>query len=250
LLTKGHGSLRIVPNGAGGNGEFYILGRAPGTNLSSLVKACEDKKLDVTTIDQSGQDDPYSIKILVKPNSKKQAKQENLSALVATIWNQHLIKTKQCNCVFVDNDGKNNEYGIDTILMKNFNEYANVVLKKRLGDFEKLQKEKFNTQIVSIVRSIIEKHKCNKVSEIVNHFNSGNSNNNIELEFLGDDNTWQSETHVITEDDVRKTCNTYSIKKLVEVNLDTQQLNNDINTCKIAIKNTKNDCVEHVKNLI
>jgi hypothetical protein len=242
ILTTGIGTLNIIPNGKLDTKNIRIQGRVPNSSFGSLEKDAD--KLDIYLLDESGS----SIDIVVEPKRRG----TNLQTLGTTIWNDYLIKNLNFNNIFCDNDGKVNSYGIDDILINNYNLWKFSVKLKCVDDYNKLSDKKFELMIVQIIRYIFETYKCNKVEEIIAKYQELKKTHNISIEvdkFDVDSGKWSKEVKSIDDKDILDVCNKRSIKNLVETIIDIQKIENDLSSARTLIDNSEKNCFNFIVQL-
>ncbi len=242
ILTTGIGSINYIPHGKLEAKNIRIQGRAPNSSFAALVRNQEN--LDINLIDNSGE----KIDIVVEPKKKH----TNLQTLGTTIWQDYLIRKINFNCIFCDNDGTVNTYGLDDILFNNYELWKYSVQLKNIDDYNKLSNKRIELLIVQIIRYIFEQYKCNKVEEIVEKFKELKQSTDISIEidiYDIDKNIWQKETKNVLEQDIIDVCNKRSIKNLVETVIDIQKIESELLAAKSLIDNCEKNCLEYVKEL-
>lgn len=243
ILTNGIGTLKIIPDGKLEHKNIRIQGRVPNTTFSSLEKYAE--KLDIYLLDNSSS----IIDIVIEPKRKG----IDLQNLGTTIWNDYLIKNLNFNCLFCDNDGKVNTYGIDDILLNNYNLWKYSVKLKFIDDYNKLSNRKIELMIVQIIRYIFETYKCNKIDEIISKYQELKKTQDISIEidtFDIDKNKWSKIIKKIEDKDIVEVCNKRSIKNLIETIIDVQKVENDLSSARTSINDSEKNCFEYIKQLI
>ena len=178
ILSTGSGTLNIVPNGKLETKHIKILGRVPTTSFSSLEDHSDELEISLNDDSPTAED----IEITVEPRKRGM----NLTTLGSKMWDDYLIKNLNFSCLFSDNDGKVQLYGIDDILLNNYNLWKYSVKLKRVDDYNKLSNKKFEFMIVQIIRYIFEQYKCNKITEVVDKYKELKKTSEINIEI---DNT-------------------------------------------------------------
>jgi len=249
LLYKGVGKIRAIPNGCIKGNNIYIQGKAPFNTFEKLKNNIDDKKLDVTLTDYSANgDDPYSINGEIKP--RKKLSQKELKTLFTNIWKDYLVKSFNYRCYFVDENHIPEIYGIDQILINNYERYVNAVLKYRIEVFENLNNKLFHNHIILIIKNLIDNNKIGSIKDLINTYNQIYKGvQHVNLEKIENDSfvTYKKQ---ITEDDIKDTCNKRSITKLIQVKIDLNQIKQDILDAKKSIDDINEDCLKKVENLI
>ena len=242
ILTTGVGSINYTPHGKLEHKNLRIQGRAPNSSFGSLVN--DQEKLDINLIDHSSS----HIDILIEPRKKS----TNLTPLATTIWQNYLIRKLNFNCLFCDNEGNVETYGIDDILSYNYNLWKYSVQLKNIDDFNKLSNRKVDLMIVQIIRYIFEQYKSNTVEEIITHFKELKKNTDISIEidiFDVDSDTWKKEIKQIHEQDIIDICNKRTIKNLVETVIDIQKVEKELLSAKSLINNCEKNCLDFITEL-
>jgi hypothetical protein len=249
ILTEGTGSIIYSPHGKLEKNTIRILGRAPN---DSFVRKKEDEKFgkgkrkiltdceelfDVKLIDNS----KLEMDIVVEPRRRG----SDLQELGTKIWSEYLVKKTNFSCIFCDNEGKINTYGIDEILINNYNLWKYSVKLKYVDDYNKLSNRKFEFMVVQIIRYIFETYKSNLVGDIINKYHELKSAHDLSVEidvFDIDKNLWSKEIKQINDQDIIDTCNKRSIKNLVESIIDIQKVENDLIAARSLIDNSEKNC--------
>jgi len=242
LLTTGLGTLSVVPHGKLDPKQIRIQGRGPTSSFTSLEKYADD--LDINIIDESGSD----LDIIIEPKKRG----VDLQVLGTKIWTEFLIEKINFNCIFCDNEGKVNTYGIDEILINNYNLWKYSVKLKRVDDYNKLSNRKVELMVVQIIRYIFETYKSNKVDEIIGKYHELKKTMDVSIEidiFDIDTNKWSKEIKQISDQDIIDICNKRTIKNLVETVIDIQKVENDLVTARSLINNSERNCFDYIVQL-
>jgi len=242
ILTSGIGSLNVIPHGKLEDRAIRIQGRVPNTTFSSIEKNAD--KLEISLIDNS----TSTIDIIIEPRRRG----TNLQSLAEKIWSEHLIKNLNFNCLFCDNTGKVDCYGIDNILLNNYRLWKHAVKLKLVDDYNKLSNRKVELMIVQIIRYIFETYKCNKIDEIISKYQELKKTYDINVEidiFDIDKETWSTEVKKIEDKDIVDVCNKRPIRNLIETAIDIQKVENDLKAARATIDNYEKNCFEFVKKL-
>ncbi|MCK9439350.1 MAG: DNA gyrase subunit A [Candidatus Caldatribacteriota bacterium] len=242
ILTNGIGTLTIVPNGEldNKNKAIKIYGKVPNASFNSLQKNAEE--LEINIIDLSDN----KLNISIEPKRKG----TDLQKLGENIWSEYLTRNLNFNCLFCDNDGKVQPYGIDEILLNNYNLWKYSVKLKKIDDFDKLTNRKIEFLIVQIIRYIFETYKSNMVSEIISRYHELKKDHNINIQIEKydiDTNKWSTEIKNITDEDIISVCNKRSIKNLVETKIDVQNVEKDLTSAKSIINNNEIECLNFIE---
>jgi DNA gyrase subunit A len=242
ILTTGIGSLNIIPDGKLELKQIRIQGRGPTSSFSSLEKSAD--KLDINIIDESGS----NLDIVIEPKKRG----TNLQELGTKIWDDHLIEKVNFNCLFCDNEGTVNTYGIDEILINNYNLWKYSVKLKRVDDYNKLSNKKVDLMIVQIIRYIFETYKSSKIDDIIIKYHELKKTMDVSIEidiFNIDTDKWTKEVKQINDKDIVDICNKRSIKNLVETVIDIQKVENDLVTARALINNIEQNCFDYIVQL-
>ena len=242
ILTTGIGSLNIIPNGKLDVKNIRIQGRVPTASFSSLQSDADN--LDINLIDESGS----FIDIIVESRRRG----TNLQDLGSKIWNDYLIKKLNFNNLFCDNDGKVNSYGVDEILINNYNLWKYSVKLKHIDDFNKLSNRKVELMVVQIIRHIFEQYKSHKVEDIIGKYHELKKTYDVSIEidiFDIDKDKWLKEVKQISDQDITDICNKRSIKNLIETVIDAQKVESDLISARALIDNSERNCFNKVKQL-
>ena len=244
ILKLGQGRIVSVPFTETVKNKLFITGRSPNTNFDKLVEHTSDpdKKVPVRLIDIGP-----GIRIQIEPDSKKL----DINKLAQYIWEKYLIKRYNINVITCNEKGNVVEGGIDDILLRNYQCWVYAALNKNSLDLTKLGNKKFEHNIIYIVRDIIEKYKCQTIDDILTQFSTNYTTTIISQEQYDiNNNTFINIDKTITPQDISDVCSKKSIKALVQVNLDLNQINIDINNQKQKITNTQTDCFNRLKELL
>lgn len=246
ILVEGTGRITCVPDGEIKKNNIYIKGRAPNSSFNKLIDACEKdseskkKVIDATLTDLSKK----GINIEITPDKRK----VNINQLAQQVWNDYLIKRYNINVVTCNENGEIVECGIDTILLNNYQAWQHAVFLKNIDDTHKLFRKKRDMGIIYIIREIITKYNAKNVNDIKTYYNQNYKNTSLTLEnFDFDKDSWIAYSEQITESDIESICNRKSIKSLVEIEIDLNQIDQEIQNQKTKLSNTKIDCFQRLK---
>lgn len=249
ILVHGKGRIKVIPNGELFKNRVRIYGRAPNTTFSDLINACKQpergkqKELPAHLVDFSKK----GINIEVIPDKRN----IDITKLAVLIWEKYLNKEYNINIVVSNHEGTPIECGVDTILIENYNAWKSAVYDYNIDVAHKLFEKKKHMCIIYIIREIIKKYDVKDLQSIKKYFQQDFANNVIQLEeFDKSNNTWKTIDVELTNDDIESVYGRKTIKSLVEINIDLQQIDIDIQNQKKTIQNTDVDCFNHVKSLI
>ena len=195
ILTKGVGTIILVPKVKVDHRGLYILGKPP-TGISSWLK--DNDIYDIIDL-SSG-----SFEVLFSPKVGS-VTQEFINQIMALVTCKI---TFLCNVI--DDSGTVALKSIDELLLLSYDKWVSHV-KDKLEDQRNAYLSKiFELKVVSVVREIINKYNIglNKIDNIVSYFKT-------DFQKLYPD---------ISEDNIRQICTKYNIKSLIEHKLDTQAI--------------------------
>ncbi len=243
LLVNGTGTITIIPHGKIENDRtIKILGKVPNSSFNQLIK--DKEVLEIYLNDLST--DKLDIEIIPKKRNI------DLNNLAAKIWDDYLIKKMNFSIIVCDNDGKVSTVGIDTLLYNSYHAWKYAILLKSIDDYNKLNEKKIELLTIQIIRYILEKYNCTKVSEVIQHFLELTKDNKIlvELEqFDLESNCWKKDIREISSNCIVDVCNKRSIKNLIENQIDIQDIENELISAKSSIVNIDYNCYEYIKSL-
>jgi hypothetical protein len=242
LLSNGTGTFTIIPNGSLDKKYIKILGKVPSTTFNSLLSDAD--KLEINIIDNSGK----TLEILIEGKKRN----TDLKSLGKKIWKDYLIKNLNFSCIFCDDIGKVREYGIDEILINNYNCWKTTVKLKEIHEYNLLSAKKIEFLIVQIIRYIFEQYKCTKVDEIIQKYREliKTQTVNAEIEIYNiDTNKWSKEVKTISEDQIISVCNKRTIRNLIETVIDMQKIESDLKVSKNNINNVETSCFNFIVQL-
>ena len=255
ILTDGVGSVNYSPHGKLENNILRILGRAPNSLFTRKKdEEKEDKRKRKVLKDAEDalnikfREEKPSINIIVEP----QKRGIDLQALGIKIWNEYLIKKIKFTCIFCDNEGKVNTYGIDEILINNYNLWKYSVKLRRIDDYNKLSNRKVELMVVQIIRYIFEQYKSTKVNDIIVKYHELKKTMDVSIEidlFDIDSGKWLKEIKQINDQDIIDICNKRTIKNLIETVIDTQKVEGELVSARALIDHHEKNCFEYLKQL-
>lgn len=249
LLYHGTGNFRIIPNGSISNNRIYINGRVPSNTFKTLFKDIDSNKLDCSMIDLSSNgDDPYRLN--VELTFKKKTTNQEMKDLFVHIWTKYLIKNINYKCYFVNNDHVPELYGIDYMLINNYNHYTKAVLNYRVKTFHKSNYSLFTNSIILIIKDLIIKFDVKSIDDLINGYKFDYPTfKKIRLEKF-EDNKFVTYEKEIDVNELTEICNKNSIMKLINVKIDINKINQDIIEKKKDINNIYQDCQNEVDKII
>ncbi len=248
LLTKGFGELLIIPNGNLLKTKIEILGRSPFKSFVSLLKAADgkDKKLNVHIDDMCGKD----IKLVITPKNKKKTSINNLAR---DIWNNYITSKSKFTCYTCNDMGRIDQLGIDDLIKLSYNNWTLAALNKKIDDLNKINKKKFEVNVIEIIRYIFEKYKSHKVDDIIKQFQQI-SNGKVHLidfdHYDVNKKSWTIIQASVDDEDIRNTCQKKSIQSLIEHKTTINDINIQLKEIKQNINNNDKLCLNEVKGMI
>jgi hypothetical protein len=141
----------------------------------------------------------------------------------------------------------------DDILINNYGYFRKAVLNKKIDDFVKVNNLKFETGIVSVIRYLFDKYKCQRVQDLIQQFHQefDGKNTDVAIETYDiEKNLFNNITRKITDEELRKTCQNKSIQKLIESKLEIESIESKIIETKNEITSIDTFCYNKVKELI
>lgn len=243
ILTKGIGTLTYSPWGKLESKSIRIQGRSPLSSFDSLYANVD--KLEIDIRDATGSESNGELDGVIEPRKKN----TDLKELGLLIWNKYLIKKINFNCLFCNEEGTVATYGIDQILINNYNFWKQAVKLKRIDEYNKLSNKKVELMIVQIIRYIFETYKSNKIEEVINKYHELKKTTDVSIEIDVFDvalDKWSKEIKQITDQNIIEICNKRTIKNLVETVIDTQKVENDLVTAKFLIDNIEKNCFDYI----
>lgn len=248
ILENGSGRIMIVPNGEIKKKSIRIYGRAPNASFNKLINACKSDKTKQKDINAHLVDySKKNINVEVIPDKKN----INLNNLAQKIWNDYLIKNYNINILLCDQNGLIDTYSVDNILINNYYAWVYAVYKKNIEDAYKLFQKKKEQTAIQIIRNIIQQHNVKDLNSIISYYQQYSTQTSVVLEKYDMDNdNWIAYNENISNKDIEKVYAKKSIKALVEIDIDLQQIDNDINAQKKKVNNTKQDCFKHLQTYI
>lgn len=242
LLTKGIASIIVIPFGKIDKKSIKISGRVPNSTFNSLIRNADDIGISITDLSGSELD----IEVELKKRGM------DLTETAKLLWNNYLTKTLNFNCLFCDNDGKVKPMGIDEILINGYNIWKYCIISKLVEDYSTIVDKKFEFTVIPIIRYIIEQFKVNKISEVLEHYRKLCNGQliNMEIDIYNlEKEQWEKEVRTIKEEDIAKVCNKRSIKNLIEMNIDMQNVDQELKLAKSNIDLCDNNCINLIKGL-
>lgn len=250
ILQKGEGKITVVPNGKIEKNKIIINGRAPNATFTRLMDACtvsekgKQKELPLHLVDFSKK----YMNIEAIPDKRK----ADVQQLAQTLWTNYLIKRYNINIVLCDHNGNAHEYGIDDILLRNYNAWKHAVYYYNIHEARKLFSKKKDLYIISIIRKIIQQYDVKDLPSILKYFNRDFTKSaNIQLEeYDVNTHTWRLYTETIKDQDIEQVYGRKTIKSLVEIDIDLNKIDNDIQDQKTQIANIDINCFNYLKALL
>ena len=238
ILTKGVGTLVIVPKGKLVDNKLHVYGRTPQTNYNSIK---DDDRISWKCI--SGK----TIDIILTPTKRG----EDTNTFVNYVYKKHLIKNINFNiCVCSETEnGKTivTVKGVDDILLSCYEKYVECSKYRFINDCVVQIQKKFENEIIIQVRKILEENpKVKSIDEIIQIFAAKNITLNKE-EY--EDDNWVTKSILIDKDQVKEICTSRNIKALIEHTINIQDNDTKISQLKKNIVDNVNICYDVICNL-
>ncbi len=218
ILTKGAGSITITPQITINKKNIEIIGKCPIYGFNKLIKNAE--KLEIIIDDLSKVS--YGTKISISPSKRRVIDQTFVNEII-----QNVSYTINFIVNVVDDNGAVKQTPIDDILILNYQKWLesnNKLLSSQLNGYRQKQ---FETQVIGIIRDILEKYPTSKtIDEIISLYNKHYNRQDI------------------TVDEIRKICSKYSIKSLIEYKLDYTIYDKQIQLIQNCIDNIDKYCLD------
>lgn len=253
LLTSGIGKIKFIPNVSIDEKERAVIvkGRAPNKKFTSLLKACDDKNNELygtRVIDVGGdRNEPYTINVKCIPKKKS----TNLQEFAKKILLDHLINDFNFNCYFSDEEGNVSIQSIDQVLINNYYAWMNAVQNYNIDNFNKTTSSKFDYTLISQISQLIKKYNINNEDEIIEKYKTEFSDSStINIEYYDLERGFYTYQRIIENNDIKNVINRYSIKKLININIDINEIDDKIMKWKKVINNIQQDCFNKLSNYL
>jgi DNA gyrase/topoisomerase IV subunit A len=229
ILTTGKGVIKITPHIKIFNNRIDIIGRSPLIGFTRLISFnnnyfIKNKVLYFEHIDLCGNKNPIEVQIFPAKGG----------ALTTEFINTILSKISQkvnVICNFIDKDFKTRIFGIDELLLSAFNNWKGLFLTKLNDDKSKMEEKLFELKVIQIVRDIIRStDKYKNVDDIIDIFTPHKEH------FPG-----------IEEKDLRRVISKYTIKYLIEKDLNVIEYQKELDSINENIKNIDIIALEKLK---
>jgi len=254
ILVSGVGKCRAIPFGEIKNGEIHVNGKAPTFNSTKLEQDIDSKEPGVNPGIKQFKDlstskkDPFFINGVFTPKNKS----VNIQQLYIEIFKKYFIKSFTYQCYFVK-DHVATLLGIDQILINNYVNYINTVKTYKISQTNKLIDSLFTTNILIIVRDIIQRYTVTTIDDIVNVFNQDNIKRPKTLakdRFDEPSQTWATDLINVTEEVIIDVCSSKSIKQLIEFKQNIVTISQKIVVSKQEIIDVGNSCYYELCDLL
>ncbi|MBC8427542.1 MAG: hypothetical protein H8D97_01485 [Proteobacteria bacterium] len=228
ILTTGKGSIQIIPKIIRRYDHIVINGRSPLKGFGPLIafnkkykEKYKDEYFDV--VDLSGDKSP--IEVQISP-IKGQLNQQ----FINNIWTRISQKVNVI-CNFIGPDLKTNTFGIDYLLIKAYNNWKNTHLLKLNDEHRRINEKIFELDIVQVVRDIMQYNPtCKKVDDVLTVFA-----------------IHQQHFPMIAPEHIKTVIGKYSIKALIEKDLNKQELQTDLHGVQTNISNISKISIDRIK---
>ena len=248
ILFNGTGKVRAIPHGSIEDNKIYVSGKAPGFKSAKLEKDIDNNEIDIKQFKDlsTNKKNPFFIRGEFTPKNKK----IDIKKLYTELFTKYLIKNFTYQCYFVNKDVPKLT-GIDKVLINNYSHYINTVKTFTVNKCEKLINTLFTTNILLIIRDIIQKYNCSKIDDIIAVFNQQNSGLVLNTEiFDHNTNLWTTHQVPITNELINDICVNKTIKQLIEIKQNMLKLEQDIIQCKKEITEVGNSCYYELCDLL
>jgi DNA gyrase/topoisomerase IV subunit A len=210
ILQTGKGSVQVVPKITKRYDHIIIEGRSPLKGFGPLI-AFNNKWKDKNKIeyfehvDLSGDRMPLEIQIYPPRNAPL------TTAFTNTIW-QKISQKVNVICNFIGPDLKTEIFGIDTLLVEAYKNWKETHLVKLNDDQRRAEKKIFELDVVQVVRDIMTHNpNCKRVDDVIAAFIPH-----------------QKHFPMIHPDDIKGVVGKFSIKALIEKDLNQQDYRNEV----------------------
>ena len=219
ILKTGEGSIQVAPKITVNYDNIIIHGRSPLRGFGPLIAfnkkyKDENKKEYFEHVDLSGDRSP--IEVQMYPTKGGQITND----FTNTIWKK-LSQKINVICNFINDDGMVEKFGIDDLLIKSYNKWKDTHLLKLNDDHRRIDEKIFEMDVVQVVRDIMQHNpNCKKVDDIITTFIPH-----------------QQSFPQISTDHIRKVVGKYSIKVLIEKDLNQQEHRQELKNIQKDINN-------------
>ena len=215
ILKIGKGTISVIPKYYHDGKWLIIYGKPPIFGFSKLISYAEENNIIIN--------DLSSNETLIRVKIKKDKINEIIQPISINIV-----------CNFIRNN-KVETIGIDEILLECFNNYKSIFKKSIEKEILDLTVKLEEYKIILIIREIINKYKIgNSVDDIYKIYDINRDKfplNNLKIESF------------------EKVVNKYSIRKLLEIKIDIENINKRINECKNKLNKIHELCLDYLKNI-
>ena len=211
ILTTGEGVIFTIPKYKQVDNSVYIYGKNPINGFSKLDSYNEryeetNGKSFAIIIDSSDS----KLEVIISPPKRVKLTKDFLSEVMDL-----LIAKIHVNCNVVTEKGNVERKSIDNILTNTFNKWKSAYLVKLNSDLSNLLIKENELNIVLIIRQIIQSNPgVNKMDDICN-----------------------LNTSKYSKDELLEVMRKYTIRNLVEANINIPELQNKIQETKYEITN-------------
>lgn len=219
ILQIGRGSIQVIPKITTRYDHMIVHGRSPLKGFGQLIafnkKYKKKNKVEFfDVVDLSG--DRAPIEVQISPLKKGQITQQ----FINTIW-QKVSQKVNVICNFIGSDYKTSIFGIDDLLINAYDNWKSTHLIK-LNDSHRRTSEKiFELDVVQVVRDIMQHNPaCKKVDDVIAAFIPH-----------------QQHFPMISPEDIKKAIGKYSIKALIEKDLNQQEYKTELGIIQGNITN-------------
>lgn len=229
ILIEGEGILQIVPKTeiASDKKSLYIYAKNPMNGFTKILNYCADYEttngnppftmLDITS--------DNNLKVQIIPSNKQ---------LVTPQFELEILKLisvrLHVKCNFVTRDMTVKQYGIDDVLLNSYKNYSECWLSKLKHDKSNLTHKLYELNIVLVIRDIINNNPTiKKVADILTVYNTN-----------------YKSIHGFQDNEISTICGKYTIKKLIETDIDIYDIQTEIQNIDNKINNHDQIVLDHV----
>lgn len=228
ILTVGEGTVKVFPNMTVTDKGVHVWGKIP-TGVSSWEKYATDERnpKPYNIIDLSNKN---GFQILFEPMDGV-IDQQFIDIIYNITWAKIHFK-----CNFVEDNGTVSQMSIDKLLINSYYNWVDLLKQSYQSKLTALQEKLFDLEVIAVVREIINKYNLSikRVDDIVQTFTK---------EFA-------KQHPKVSEDSIRYVCGKHSIKRLVEVSIDTNSVHIEIKDVQKTIDDIGNVAFKKISGYI
>jgi len=169
---------------------------------------------------------------------------KNMETFLKGLVDKYLKKTHNFKCIFCDENGTVDIYPLDSIIMNSYEYWKKAKLNKLHSDYKKEIQALIDALIISEIRKILSKKKnINSIQSIVTELKTPFQ---IKLPIV---DGVSNEAIEVTEEMVVDVCNRYNIKRLIEVDLNINDIISSANELYNQIQHIDDVALEEAVSL-